>query len=94
MFQCSTAAAARVRSESDLHRCQLCYDDSVVPVEAEPLALGRWEMRLRCGRCGTYRDVIVSDGVAERYGEALNRGMAEIAVRAEARGPRADEPPR
>jgi hypothetical protein len=66
--------------ESNLHRCQLCYDDSVVPVEAEPLALGRWEMRLRCGLCGTYRDVIVSDGDAKRYDEALNRGMAEIAA--------------
>jgi hypothetical protein len=31
---------------SDLHRCRLCYDDSVVPVEAEPLDLGRWGMRL------------------------------------------------
>jgi hypothetical protein len=46
--------------ESDLHRCPLCYDDSVVPVEAEPLELGRWEMRLRCGRCGTYRVFIAA----------------------------------
>ena len=66
--------------ESDLHRCQLCYEDSVVPVEAEPLDLGQWEMRLRCGHCGTYRDVTVSDGVAKRYDEALSHGMAEIAA--------------
>lgn len=65
---------------SDLHRCQLCDDDSVVPIEAAPLDPGRWEMRLRCGQCGTYRDVIVSDRVAKRYDEELNRGMAEIAA--------------
>jgi hypothetical protein len=66
--------------ESDLHRCQLCYDDSVVPVEAEPLELDRWEMRLRCGQCGTYRDVIVSDSDVQRYDRELSRGMAEIAA--------------
>ena len=65
---------------SDLHRCQLCYDDSVVPVEAEPLDLGLWDMRLRCGQCGTYRDVIVSDDAAQRYDKELNHGMAQIAA--------------
>jgi hypothetical protein len=65
---------------SDLHRCQLCDDDSVVPIEAAPLDPGRWEMRLRCGQCGTYREVIVSDRVAKRYDEELNRGMGEIAA--------------
>jgi hypothetical protein len=66
--------------EADLHRCQLCYDDSVVPVEAEPLELGLWAMRLRCGHCGTYRDVTVSDDDAQRYDRALSQGMAEIAA--------------
>ena len=65
---------------SDLHRCQLCYDDSVVPVEAEPLDLGLWDMRLRCGQCGTYRDVIVSDDAAQRYDKELNHGMTQIAA--------------
>jgi len=66
--------------EADLYRCQLCSGDSVVPVEAEPVDLGRWEMRLRCGQCGTYRDVIVSDSDAQRYDRELSRGMAEIAA--------------
>ena len=80
-------ALASVRSvrrqpppEADLHRCQLCYDDSVVPVEAEPLELGLWEMRLRCGQCGTYRDVTVSDSDAQRYDLALAQGVAKIAA--------------
>jgi hypothetical protein len=68
---------------SDLHRCQVCYDDSVVPVEAEPIDPDRWEMRLRCGQCGTYRDVIVSNDAAKRYDQELNHGMAEIAAAVE-----------
>jgi hypothetical protein len=74
------ATRRRPPREADLHRCQLCYDDSVVPVEAEPLELGLWEMRLRCGQCGTYRDVTVSDDNAQRYDRALSQGMDEIAA--------------
>jgi transcription elongation factor Elf1 len=65
---------------SGLHQCPLCHDDSVVPVEAEALDHGQWDLRLRCGQCGTYRDVVVSDDVAKRYDLELQRGMAEIAV--------------
>jgi hypothetical protein len=51
-------------SGAALHECPLCHDDFVVPVEAEALEHGRWDLRLRCGQCGTYRDVVVSDDVA------------------------------
>ena len=51
-----------------------------MPVEAEALEHGRWDLRLRCGQCGTYRDVVVSDEVATRYDLDLQRGMAEIAA--------------
>ena len=39
-------------------------------------------MRLRCGQCGTYREVVVSNDAANRYEQELNRGMAEIAAAA------------
>ena len=65
---------------SGLHQCPLCHDDSVVPVEAEALDHGRWDLRLRCGQCGTYRDLVVTDDVAKRYDLDLQRGMTEIAV--------------
>ena len=61
-----------------LHECPLCHGDFVVPVKAEALELGRWDLRLRCGQCGTYRDLVVSDGVANRYDVDLQRGMSEI----------------
>jgi hypothetical protein len=51
-----------------------------VPVQAEALDHGRWDLRLRCGQCGTYRDVVVSDDVAKRYAVDLQRGMEEIAA--------------
>ena len=63
-----------------LHKCPLCHDDFVVPVEAEALEHGRWDLRLRCGQCGTYRDVVVSDDAANRYDLDLARGMSEIAA--------------
>jgi transcription elongation factor Elf1 len=65
---------------SGLHQCRLCHDDSVVPVAAEALDHGRWDLRLRCGQCGTYRDVVVSDDDANRYSNDLDRGMAVIAA--------------
>jgi transcription elongation factor Elf1 len=65
---------------SGLHQCPLCHDDFVVPVDADPLDHGHWDLRLRCGQCGTYRDVVVSDDVANRYSDDLDRGMAEIAA--------------
>jgi hypothetical protein len=79
--------------EPGLHECPLCHDDFVVPVEAEALELGRWDLRLRCGQCGTYRDVVVSDGVAKRYDLDLQGGMSEIlaALRREDRDRMASE---
>jgi hypothetical protein len=65
---------------SGLHQCPLCHDDSVVPVITEPLEEGRWDLRLRCGQCETFRDVIVSDDVAKRYDLDLARGMGVIAA--------------
>jgi hypothetical protein len=64
---------------SGLHQCLLCHGDFVVPVEVEALDDNRWDLRLRCGECGTYREVVVSDDVAKRYDFDLKRGMAEIA---------------
>ena len=51
-----------------------------MPVYAEALTLGRWDLRLRCGQCGAFRDIVVSDGAAKRYDHDLDRGMSEIAT--------------
>ena len=38
----------------------------------------RWHMLLRCGECGTYRDVVAANDVAEAFERDLERGAAEI----------------
>jgi len=50
----------------------------VSPVEWEPVGEDRWWMYLRCGECGTGREVTVTNEVAERYDEELNRGAKAI----------------
>ena len=35
-------------------------------------------MLLRCGACGTYRDVTAPDDVAQAYERDVNRGVGEI----------------
>jgi hypothetical protein len=37
-----------------------------------------WHMVLRCGACGTYREVTVGDDVARAFERDLDRGMSEI----------------
>ena len=49
-----------------------------MPVWWEDVDDERWHMLLRCGECGTYRDLIASNDVARAYEYDLDRGMAEI----------------
>jgi hypothetical protein len=65
---------------SGLQLCSLCHDDYVVPIWWEPVAEQQWHMLLRCAQCETYRDVVVTDDIAQRYEKDLARGMAEIAT--------------
>jgi hypothetical protein len=50
----------------------------VVPVWWESVDDDRWHMLLRCGACGTFRDVIAADAVALAYEQDIDRGAAEI----------------
>jgi hypothetical protein len=65
---------------SGLHQCPVCHDDYVVPVGAAPFDPGTWGLRLRCGQCERFRDVVVGDDVAKQYDLDLSRGRAEIAA--------------
>ena len=40
----------------------------------------RWTMLLRCGQCGTYRDVVVGGDLVKAFERDLNRGAAEIRI--------------
>ena len=56
-----------------LETCRVCGRDFVNPVEWEPIDAATWWMLLRCGECGTWREVTVSNAVAERYDAELDR---------------------
>src|SRR5919197_5281260 len=56
-----------------LETCRVCGRDFVSPVEWEPVDAATWWMLLRCGEWGTWREVTVSNAVAERYDAELDR---------------------
>ena len=63
---------------SGLHQCGLCHAEAVVPVWWESVGDDRWQMLLRCGACGTFRDVTAGDDVAHAYERDIERGMRQI----------------
>jgi hypothetical protein len=63
---------------SGLHQCALCHADCVVPIWWESVGRDRWHMLLRCGACGTFRDVTAADDVAEAYERDMERGTRQI----------------
>jgi hypothetical protein len=64
--------------EPGLRDCPSCRSDCVVPVEYRIEDDEHWWMRLRCGECGSARDVTVPNEDAQRYDRELARGMAAI----------------
>jgi hypothetical protein len=60
---------------TELETCVVCGRDFVNPVDWEPLEGGRWWMLLRCGECDTWRELTVTDEVAERYDAELDRRL-------------------
>ena len=63
---------------SGLHQCAVCHAECVVPVMWESVDEKHWHMVLRCGACGTYREVTVGDDVARAFERDLDRGTTEI----------------
>ncbi len=59
--------------------CVTCGRDFVVPVSWFDLDERRWAIRLRCGECGTAREVVVDNAEARRYEADLDSGVRAIA---------------
>jgi uncharacterized Zn finger protein len=62
-----------------LEHCAVCSRDFVNPMAWEPVGEHAWWMLLRCGECGTAREVTVADDEADRFDVALNRRATPIA---------------
>jgi hypothetical protein len=58
---------------ADLEICQFCGRDFVNPIEWTEAGENHWWMLLRCGECETFREVTVSNAVAERFDVELDR---------------------
>lgn len=71
----------RLRDDG-LIRCPQCGKDTVNPVRWEEHDDSRWWIRLRCGGCGTARDVIAPDASAKRLDRDLQLGLMDIAAAA------------
>jgi hypothetical protein len=65
---------------NDLETCLMCGRDFVNPVDWEPVDDDGWWMLLRCGECHTWREVTVSNEIADRFDLELNR-RADILAR-------------
>jgi len=59
--------------EDALHHCASCGKDFVNPVDWEAVTPESWWMRLRCGECHVFREVTVTNAVAERFDIELDR---------------------
>lgn len=66
-------AVQRPASAGGLETCGVCGRDFVNPVRWKAVDSSSWWMLLRCGECDTWREVTVSNDVAERYDVELDR---------------------
>jgi hypothetical protein len=66
------------RAGAALRLCPSCRSDCVVPVDHRAADDDHWWMRLRCGECGSGREVTVTNDEAQHYDRALSKGMAVI----------------
>ena len=62
-----------------LEVCPACRSDLVNAVRWEPVYEQAWWILLRCGECAHFGDAIVSNAVAERFDEELDRRAGPIA---------------
>ena len=74
----SPSRAGRPAPATGLAACADCGRDFVNPVEWEPAGDDGWWMFLRCGECGSSREVTVPNDVAERFDVELNERAATI----------------
>jgi hypothetical protein len=71
-------AAAADAPAAGLIECPSCRTDYVCPVEWEEVDETHWWMRLRCGGCGVWREVVANDEEAAGFDAALARQTASI----------------
>jgi hypothetical protein len=65
-------------ADDSLDRCPECRRPAVCPMEWETDGEHHWLMQLRCGECGAWREVRVTNEDAKEFDLTLNRQAAQI----------------
>ena len=59
--------------------CERCGRDFVSPVAWHELDDDNWWIRVRCGECGSAREMVIDNEQAQQFDADLDRGAREIA---------------
>ena len=70
-------------STGRLDLCGHCGEAFVCPVTWSESGRADWWLLLRCGSCGTSREVLASNAAVEEYDHRLDDGMRDINAAAE-----------
>ncbi len=65
---------------SAVSTCVVCGARRVSPVDCEERGRSWWWLRVRCGECGTFRQVVIDDAEAARFDMDLETAAEEIAA--------------
>ena len=79
-------ARRRAGAGTRLQLCRECGEDFVYPVTWTESGPDAWWLLLRCGGCGTWRDVVASNMAVAAFDRVLDEDSAEIELAAERLG--------
>ena len=68
----------RAAGGNDLHRCSDCGEGFAYPVTWTESGPADWWLLLRCGSCGTWRDVVASNPVVAEFDRLLDEDLDTI----------------
>ena len=71
---------------TQLQLCRECGEDFVHPVTWTESGPNAWWLLLRCGACGSWRDVVASNTSVAAFDRVLDEGSAEIELAADRLG--------
>jgi len=79
-------ARGRASAGTRLQLCRDCGEDFVHPVTWTESGPNAWWLLLRCGGCGSWRDVVASNTAVAAFDRVLDEGCAEIELAADRLG--------
>jgi hypothetical protein len=72
-----------VHPATELHMCRECFEEFVYPVTWTESGADSWWLLLRCGSCGSWRDVVATNTVVAEFDRVLDEGLDAISAEAD-----------